>query len=135
MYFTSSADVADLIDHLSSDLNASRGRIDILPTPRSPRTPLVSSSDTVHPSPSSRKPAPPPITSPRLTAGVPASGFSPKRQMFVRQGFGSSGGSIHPNTSPSAASFASSSSGQQGKTVEDRLQALLDRLQDGAAVG
>ena len=133
MYYTSSADVADLIDHLSHDLDASRGRIDILPTPLNAQ----SSSHTSYfpsgiseqssfngqfedaPSPKQR-PASPTITS-KTSASVPAAGFSPRRQLFVRQGLNTG--------SPGSAHFASS--GSVGKSVEDRLQALLDRLQDG----
>jgi hypothetical protein len=42
VFFTSSADVADLIDHLSRDLGTSKGRIDILPS--SPRAELFAVS-------------------------------------------------------------------------------------------
>ncbi|WWD20844.1 hypothetical protein CI109_105321 [Kwoniella shandongensis] len=164
VYFTSSRDVADLIDHLSRDLDASHGRIDILPTnspstglrgdpsttnsssspfmyhdsadhaPSSPSPTNAQFEDAPSPAPPPRRAPPPAPISPRranaMTGSVPAGGFSPKRQMFVKQnmlgqGFGS----------PSAASFASSSTsgGPGGKTVEDRLQALLDKLKgDGA---
>ncbi len=127
--------MADLIDHLSSDLDASRGRIDILPTPAKPHSsmfPYPSSVESVKansPNPQYVGVSSPgldphaPVFAPRPRATVPAAGFSPKRQLFVRQGL---------STSPGAVSFASSGS-EVGRTVEDRLQALLDRLQDDGA--
>lgn len=152
VFFTSSADVADLIDHLSRDLGTSKGRIDILPS--SPRAEGFTSSSSPFPysvaqsaegstasvsngnaalgvgqfdnAPSPRKGPPPPINLSKPGA-APAAGFSPKRQMFVRQQFHAA----QSNTSPSAASFASSASA--GRTVEERLQALLDRLNDSGA--
>ncbi len=134
VYYTSSADVADLIDHLSRDLHASRGRIDILPTsppaqcPSLPHSFSKSTPDTLSPesqfedAPSPRRMPPIPIFAPKPSATVPAAGFSPKRQLHIRQGLSSSPGGV---------SFASSGSGQGGRSVEDRLQALLDRLQEG----
>jgi hypothetical protein len=154
VFFTSSADVADLIDHLSRDLGTSKGRIDILPS--SPRAEGFTSSSSPFPysvaqsaegsgstasvsnghaalgvgqfddAPSPRRGPPPPINLSKPGA-APAAGFSPKRQMFVRQQFHAA----QSNTSPSAASFASSASA--GRTVEERLQALLDRLNDSGA--
>lgn len=85
-----------------------------------------------------RNPAPSPIVVAR-TNNIPAGGFSPKRQKHIRQGGfgrpggGSLGGGV--GNSPSAASFASSQSGgvASGKPVEDRLQALMDRLVSSGA--
>jgi hypothetical protein len=53
--------------------------------------------------------------------------------MFVRQGFGAHRGlgSGESGISPSQASFDSELS--SGKTVEERLQALLDRLKESGA--
>ena len=110
VFYTSSADVADLIDHLSRDLDGSRGRIDILPISRVQNTP------------SARRSPPVSIQAPKASATVPAGGFSPKRQMHVRQGFSVG--------LPGAASSASPIDDLVGRSVEDRLQALLDRLQE-----
>ena len=175
VYRAASGDVADLIDHLSRDLDASRGRIDIrhLGLPRETATgnntgnssPFPYSADRSRsgendtganspdprfadpPSPnpprSFQRPAPPPpIFAPSRTAQVPAGGFSPKRQMMVRQGFAahranvSAGGDKgsaqaigYGQPSPSGQSFQSSDSGGQ-RTVEERLQNLLDRLKE-----
>jgi hypothetical protein len=172
VYRAASGDVADLIDHLSRDLDASRGRIDIRHLGLPNREPLATGSntgqsspfpystahsngddETAHNSPDPRfadppspnpprslhRPTPPPpIFAPSRTAQVPAGGFSPKRQMMVRQGFAahranvSSGGQaqVQAQISPSGESFASSSSGGGQRTVEERLQNLLDRLKD-----
>lgn len=47
----------------------------------------------------------------------------------MHQGYGlGASKSVHSAASPSAASFASSGSTVPGRSVEDRLQALLDRL-------
>jgi len=175
VYRAASGDVADLIDHLSRDLDASRGRIDIrhLGLPRDPlpgnstghSSPFPYSADqsrsgedeTAHTSPDprfadppspnpprsiTRPTPPPPIFAPSRTAQVPAGGFSPKRQMMVRQGFAahranvSAGGGKdtaqiigYGQPSPSAPSFGSADSGGQ-RTVEERLQNLLDRLKE-----
>jgi hypothetical protein len=175
VYRAASGDVADLIDHLSRDLDASRGRIDIrhLGLPRESGTgnstgrssPFPYSADQSRsgeddtsenspdprfadpPSPNpprsfQRPTPPPPIFAPSRTAQVPAGGFSPKRQMMVRQGFAahranvSTGGGKeqaaaigYGQASPSGHSFESSDSGGQ-RTVEERLQNLLDRLKE-----
>lgn len=154
MYFTSPDDVADLIDHLSRDLDASdKGRIDFASL-SAPTTPLLpneaSSTASSQPEglsgfsqvtkPLQRKLRPAPLLPTRPIA-VPAGGFSPKRQAFLRN-YGNksarslghrtalSSSSIPSADSPSAASFASSS-GSQTRTVEERLQSLMDRLQNG----
>lgn len=190
VYRADTRDVADLIDHLSRDLDpskeASRGRIDFShlypsnyddsnangtaqssPFPYS-ATPSRAGEHNDQPSPDSRfadppspeptsrypinplarhhlRAAPPaPIVAPPPQAQVPAGGFSPKRQMMLRQaqGFGvhranvqlGLGGTVIPQpqgqgpNSPSGISFASSSSGGAQRTVEERLQNLLDRL-------
>jgi hypothetical protein len=99
--------------------------------------------------PSFSKPAFADVASPRRTppapiqvsaaASVPAGGFSPKRQMLARQGFmahrqalsGGSIGSVGSPGSPSAASVATSKSGYSVRSVEERLQALIEKNQDG----
>ncbi|WVQ95341.1 hypothetical protein IAU59_002438 [Kwoniella sp. CBS 9459] len=176
IYFTSSRDVADLIDHLSRDLDASHGRIQFT-APQSPMDqawPPSNSSpfmyrdsvlatddvdaalgglgtgngDTPSPNPQFedapspapvRRIAPSPIVAPSASAMIAADGLSPARQLFVQHGHarGPSYMSIGSNgiggggLSPSSKSFASTSThGQVGRSVEDRLQALLDRLKD-----
>lgn len=113
MFFTSSADVADLIDQLSMDhAGATRGRIDIRPTATgqmelaqlpeamSPRSTDIHSN-----------------FSHEYTESQPMSPISPGgRQVGPRHA-----------KSPSAGSFLSDQSGPE-RTVEDRLQALMDRL-------
>ncbi|WVF67775.1 hypothetical protein IAT40_002536 [Kwoniella sp. CBS 6097] len=174
IYFTSSRDVADLIDHLSQDLDASHGRIQFT-APHSPldqawppsnSSPFMyrdsvlvtddvdaalgglsaSATDTPSPNPQfedapspapARRIAPSPIVAPSASTFIPANGLSPARQLFVQHGHtrgpsymstGSIGGG---GLSPSSKSFASTSThGQVGRSVEDRLQALLDRLKD-----
>ncbi|KAK4684811.1 hypothetical protein P7C73_g5353, partial [Tremellales sp. Uapishka_1] len=118
VFFTSATDVADLIDHLSRDIDgSSKGRIDF--GDLSP--PLENPAFEDAPSP--RKNPPPPISvQPQASSYIPAAGFSPKRQAFMRN--------QKQSNSPTAHSFASASSGA-GRSVEDRLQALLDRLQEG----
>jgi hypothetical protein len=172
VYRAASSDVADLIDHLSRDLDASRGRIDIRHlghsgsidhTSRS--SPFQYSADqsrnggdeTVQHSPDpriadppspnpprsqsiSRPSIPPPIFAPGRTAQVPAGGFSPKRQMMVRQGFAahratlSQGGGQPPvpagEPSPSGLSFESTDTNGGQRSVEERLQHLLDRMKE-----
>jgi hypothetical protein len=173
VYRAASSDVADLIDHLSRDLDASRGRIDIrhlgppvssvaddtarsspfqysVDTSRSGGDETVQNSpdprfaDPPSPNPSrsmSRPSIPPPIFAPTRTALVPAGGFSPKRQMMVRQGFAahranvSQGGKTNQQSeipvdqaSPSGLSFESQDSEEGQRTVEERLQGLLDRM-------
>ncbi|WVQ86112.1 hypothetical protein IAT38_008280 [Cryptococcus sp. DSM 104549] len=163
VYFTSSRDVADLIDHLSRDLDASRGRIDIFPHSQSQsfsQSPAIDSESSPFPfqtserhtpaSPSANSqfedapsPAPPPRRAPpparllpsSFSASVPAGGFSPKRQLFVKQSIGHRQGQPSVTSmgsgagmSPSAKSFSSSLSGVPGKSVEDRLQELMDRM-------
>ncbi|ORY28023.1 hypothetical protein BCR39DRAFT_213242 [Naematelia encephala] len=116
VYFASHADMAELIDQISGqDVGGARGRIDVLPS----ENPAFEDAPSPRRSPS--------VATRMPSTTVPAAGFSPKRQLFFRQqGINSS----QPH-SPTAASFASSGSGLSGKTVEDRLQALLDRLKDG----
>lgn len=178
VYRADTRDVADLIDHLSRDLDpsreASRGRIDFShlgpefgagqddgngttqssPFPYSttqsrqgqddmPSSPDPRFADPPSPEPTTsasrssphRSPPPPPIFAPPATAHVPAGGFSPKRQMMLRQGFGAHRANMHlggsvvkDSTSPSGVSFSSSNSGGAQRTVEERLQDLLDRL-------
>ena len=136
IYFTSSADIGDLIDHLSSDLDASRGRIDILPHMReeSRLTGMAS-----QPAVGQFEDAPSPQ---RLGSTVPRRrvdpyGVLPRRQLFASpnqlQDIRSTGEMAPggPGASASAPSFASSGSLMPGRTVEDRLQALLDRLREG----
>ncbi|WRT70858.1 uncharacterized protein IL334_007857 [Kwoniella shivajii] len=161
VYFTSSRDVADLIDHLSRDLDASHGRIDIIShSPDGAEWPPSSSSPFVYPNQDttaiptpttperSRSPNPQfeDAPSPAATRLTP-SFISPGRHLFADQ----SQSQLHHNRgqsfisvgthspsqagmSPSSKSFASSVSGQ-GKSVEDRLQALLDRLKDSGIGG
>lgn len=149
VYYTSANDVADLIDSLSSDPNASsRGRIDIHPssgnhtshsspfpyssTSHSPTlgTPSPAVTGQFEDAPSPQRHVPAPIMLPRPYAeGHPL----PRRQLFasqqqIQRNIGSVGSIGQSEASPSAASFASSTSGVPGRTVEDRLQALLDRL-------
>ncbi|WWC65329.1 uncharacterized protein I303_107947 [Kwoniella dejecticola CBS 10117] len=191
VYFTSHRDVADLIDHLSQDLNASHGRIDILPhsaaddgtndwppsntspfgfqgsaAPSTPerstrRTSMARSMNSqfedapspaqfpIRPTPSSRARAhiPSPIKAQRAESDYSqmenlspprADGHegSAQRQLFNEDNTESRGQSYvstHPQLSPSSKSFASSVSAQ-GRSVEDRLQALLDRLK-GDGIG
>lgn len=177
VYRAASGDVADLIDHLSRDLDASRGRIDIrhLGLPNRDHAPGVSTgqsspfpysadrsrsgeddteqnspdprfADPPSPNPSrgsTRPVPPPPIFAPNRTAYVPAGGFSPKRQMMVRQGFAahranvSAGGGAaqakeigYGQVSPIGDSSGSGSSGDGQRTVEERLQELLDRMKE-----
>ncbi|OCF45522.1 hypothetical protein I317_00424 [Kwoniella heveanensis CBS 569] len=176
IYFTSSRDVADLIDHLSQDLDASHGRIQFT-APHSPldqawppsnsspfmfrdsvlatddvdaalgnlgtnaadpSSPNPQFEDAPSPAPT-RRIAASPIVAPSASAIIPGDGLSPARQLFVQQGHargpsymstGSIGGGVG-GLSPSSKSFASTSThGQVGRSVEDRLQALLDRLKD-----
>lgn len=149
MFYTQPEDLGDLIDHLSRDQGTSRGRIDLLP----PRT--ITSIDenailkeqfadaSSPPSVVGRRAGPPPplnLSSPVQTKEGDigrdgsyslAAQLSPKRHAGVR---GDCTQGIQP--SPSAASFASSTSGAPNRSVEDRLQALLDKLQaSGAGVG
>ncbi|RXK41047.1 hypothetical protein M231_01678 [Tremella mesenterica] len=157
IYHATAMDVAELIDQLSRDTNVSdKGRIDIrddMPSPLDPTSPAfqyafsTNGDETALPSPNPyHQPVPPqarhippgpgpgPIRTP-ASATVPASGFSPKRQMFVKHAF--PGHQHHgssysiPSHSPTAASFVSSVDGP--RTVEERLQALLDRLKDGSS--
>lgn len=120
LYFTSPTDIGDLIDQLSRDPTGTKGRIDV----HQPLTPPSAAPGQFEDAPSPRKAPPAPATMFRPN-NVPAGGFSPKRQKIIRQGF------TGHAASPSAASFASSHSG--GKPVEDRLQALMDRLVNSGA--
>lgn len=130
VYYTSSTDIGDLIDHLSSDLDASRGRIDILPR-TSDRAPSPTDRSSLEPAagqfedaPSPRRP--PPIRFPRPFG---QDEVTPQRQLFTGTGSGRAA-NMGMESSPSAPSFASSGSGMPGRTVEERLQALLDRLRE-----
>jgi hypothetical protein len=133
MFYTNSADVADLIDQLSKDhAGATRGRIDIRPTGpgfsevTSPTHPDFSAPT----SPDFSSPANPAFdNSPSGHGYVPAprrkaSHLNPASSL----GHGSRHSHDHGNESqsPSAASFLSDTSGE--RTVEDRLQSLMDRL-------
>ncbi|WWC72730.1 uncharacterized protein I206_106694 [Kwoniella pini CBS 10737] len=180
VYFTSHRDVADLIDHLSRDLDASHGRIDIIshsPSENhdwsnSTNSPFVF-QDTVTPTTPERNarrssmarsmnsqfedapsPAQLPIKATPTRSHIPSQikstsfmeNLSPppsatKRQLFTQdqeqeqtglrgQNYNSTS---FPQLSPSSKSFASSVSAQ-GNSVEDRLQALLDRLK-GDGIG
>lgn len=147
-----------MIDQLSRDPSGNKGRIDfLLPSPEYPLSPhTVPPTQTATPPPQSgqfedapsprRVGPPPPISVPRSTNNIPAGGFSPKRQKYVRGGgFGQRPSlSLGAGVSPSAASFASSQTsgsggggigglGGEAKPVEDRLQALMDRLVSSGA--
>ncbi|WVQ63548.1 uncharacterized protein L199_001701 [Kwoniella botswanensis] len=177
VYFTSHADVADLIDHLSRDLDASHGRIDIISHPTSDSsdwphsnnspfgfqdsatTTIPTTPERVQRRPSQTKspahsqfedaPSPAQVSLRPAMSPVKADQYhnsgnmvenlspGPQRQLFSEansrgQSYISTGGSA-VGFSPSSKSFASSVSGQ-GKSVEDRLQALLDRLK-GDGIG
>lgn len=99
VYYTSSADVGDLIDQLSSDLaGASRGRIDIRPS-----SPREYGADL--------EPVPSPAGLPLAYANSPLKGSSLRYPV------------------PDAGERVSYGTSEEGeKTVEDRLQALMDRL-------
>jgi hypothetical protein len=125
VYYTSSADIGDLIDHLSSDLDASRGRIDILPHNTSASAgmdsrPVVGQFED----PPSPRPIDVDDTGDGQKLVTPYHQFQASRGMRNEPSKGA-------EASPSAPSFASSGSGMPGKSVEDRLQALLDRLREG----
>ena len=140
MYLTSSADVADLIDHLSRDLEASRGRIDIHP----PSTQSSHSPPFQYGSTNGHSPHAGDVSS---TYGQFEDAPSPHRGQtapsFAQHRVGGivGSGQLPPNVqqklsngvqgSPSAASFTSSTSGFPGRSVEERLQSLLDRLREG----
>lgn len=150
MFYTQPEDLGDLIDHLSRDQGASRGRIDLLP----PRTITPMDENAIlkeqfadassPPSAINRRAAPPPplnLSSPGRTPDADTGGsgetyslaaqLSPNRHVALR-----ADGAPGTQPSPSAASFASSVSGAPTRSVEDRLQALLDKLQaSGAGVG
>lgn len=146
MFYTQPEDLGDLIDHLSRDQGASRGRIDLLP-PRT-ITPMdenaILKEQFADASSPHRRAAPPPpleLSSPGGTRDADTGGsdetyslaaqLSPKRHVALR-----ADGAPGTQASPSAASFASSVSGAPNRSVEDRLQALLDKLQaSGAGVG
>ncbi|WVQ70794.1 hypothetical protein IAR50_000316 [Cryptococcus sp. DSM 104548] len=161
IYFTSSRDVADLIDHLSRDLEASHGRIDILPSHQSiiesgehapfddndqlhtPPSPSGNSQfeDAPSPAPAARRASRAPvIRPPSASALATTSGAGPKRQLSLR--LRKLGHSAQPSVassmaedarSPSSRSFASSISGMGDKPVEDRLQDLIDRMRSAGA--
>lgn len=113
------------------------------PDPRfaDPPSPEPTSRQMHHHQNANGRSVPPPIHPPPASAHVPAGGFSPKRQMMLRQGFGAHRANVHLGSahqvnqnmaqanSPSGISFASStSSGGAQRSVEERLQNLLDRL-------
>ncbi|TYJ53886.1 hypothetical protein B9479_005435 [Cryptococcus floricola] len=162
IYFTSSRDVADLIDHLSRDLEASHGRIGILPSDQSPNPAEHTPFDHIYdqgqtpPSPSGNSqfedapsPAPPPRRASRAPTFRPPSsasalaavgGMGPKRQLSLKlRQFGHSAQPSVASTmaedarSPSSRSFASSVSGMGDRPVEDRLQDLIDRMSRAGA--
>jgi hypothetical protein len=159
VFYTNSADVADLIDQLSMDhADATHGRIDIRPTGLGFSS-LGAGDDRGEPSPDFSEPSAagygPPRTS---TSQAAAGGFlqpneasasstssstnasSPLRHLYPSSG-GHHGSKLSVSTgstsrgepdrhtdiqSPTSTSFRSDTS--VDKTVEDRLQALMDRL-------
>ncbi|WWC92465.1 uncharacterized protein L201_007423 [Kwoniella dendrophila CBS 6074] len=191
VYFTSHRDVADLIDHLSRDLDASHGRIDIIShsppnendwrqsnsspfvfqdsaIPTIPTTPersiktrsLISQfEDAPSPAQNPIRPfynhntnIPSPIDPAKANnfygnmeenlSGGSGSGGTPHRQLFAESYLdpnsnssrGQSFVSSNNQMSPSNKSFTSSMVSNPNKSVEDRLQALLDRLK-GDGIG
>lgn len=152
VYYTSSADVADLIDQLSSDLaGAARGRIDIRPT--SPGGTRQGDADgyydqaqpsiagrlesAEHYEPGQFSDAPSPMNAPKeasVTHLRPDAHHAYAAGMGLGQGgtsgagAGASGGQQFGVGSPSAASFTGSDISSPEQSVQDRLQALMDRL-------
>ncbi|KAL1412494.1 hypothetical protein Q8F55_000239 [Vanrija albida] len=139
VYYTYSADVADLIDQLSSDqfAGAARGRIDIRPSglPSDNRAGIGAGGAGFDPAQFADAPSPiPPVTNSRQP--IVSSPLTPNKGRFFgseahnRFNAGLSGAAGPADVqSPSAASFHSSSeSGRPERSVEDRLQALMDRL-------
>lgn len=138
VYYTYSADVADLIDQLSSEqfAGAARGRIDIHPstTPNANRAGIGAGGASFEPGQFADAPSPiPPVTGSRQP--VVSSPLTPNKGRFFgaeahnRFNAGLTGGAPTDVQSPSAASFHSSNeSGAPERSVEDRLQALMDRL-------
>lgn len=148
VYYTSSADVADLIDQLSTDLTgAARGRIDILPQAYRDAADNDDTEDLYSPTrerahdfdPAQFADAPSPYVQSRGT-GVHPSAEAHSRYAAAMQAGGSENLSLQsaygPSAadgiedidSPSAASFGSDVSGAAERSVEERLQALMDRL-------
>ncbi|BEI79694.1 hypothetical protein CcaverHIS002_0102230 [Cutaneotrichosporon cavernicola] len=115
VYYTSSADVADLIDQLSSDLaGAARGRIDIQPTsPTPPEYPSIEGQLDGQHEPGQFSNAPSPLNVPPKRS---ASLLRPDAHQAYQAG-----------VAPSGSWTGSDASGGES-TVQDRLQALMDRL-------
>lgn len=119
VYHAASGDVADLIDHLSRDLDAARGRIDIRHFAKQDVATSLDSDPNVNPPSNdvqismagSRHPASP-------------NDFLPVQPAFARQGF-----AAHRAQHSDAQNPVPAMSGQ-GVSVEDRLQALLDKLKN-----
>lgn len=144
VYYTSSADVSDLIDQLSADVTgAARGRIDIRPhayqdtndtedlhTPSAARAHDFDPAQFADaPSPFHHPRSPQVKTSPEAHARYAAGmgGLSPQDAYTHGSGLGGGVGASDVD-SPSAASFGSDVSGANERSVEERLQALMDRL-------
>lgn len=165
VYFTSSHDVADLIDHLSRDLEASRGRIDIISSHDSSvdtdrpfhHTPFNIEQHRTPGSPSSNSqfedapsPAPPPRRipfsqriHPRSPRSYhPASEINIEEETSLKHHVGHQiGRSSNTNSftncethDPSSRHFANSSH-VQGKSLEYRLQELMDRMRNAKPDG
>lgn len=156
VYYTSSADVADLIDQLSSDLaGAARGRIDIRPTSPggTPQGDLdddeayyeqqvpsiegrLESAEHAYepgqfsdaPSPMNAAPKEATVTHLRPDAHHAYAAGVGLAQGRAGDAHGGSGGQQFGVGSPSAASFTGSDISSPEQSVQDRLQALMDRL-------
>ncbi|WVN89783.1 uncharacterized protein L203_105013 [Cryptococcus depauperatus CBS 7841] len=158
VYLTSSRDVADLIDHLSRDLEASRGRIDIIPSRRSiteteitlplhkyvideqfsPNSPSGNSQFEDAPSPAAL-PQRPSLFNKNVSHNSPldtVGNLLPQRRLSLKYRpapkIGQAGFTFFAGdsaaVSPSANSFTSSESEPTNKTVEERLQELMDKM-------
>ncbi|GMK56762.1 hypothetical protein CspeluHIS016_0306020 [Cutaneotrichosporon spelunceum] len=123
VYYTSSADVADLIDQLSSDLaGAARGRIDIKPTsPTSPEYPSIErqldmelDGQGEH-EPGQFSNAPSPLNVPPKRSASLLRPDAEQVHHAYQAGVGSG-------------SWTGSDASGGETTVQDRLQALMDRL-------
>lgn len=152
VYYTSSADVSDLIDQLSSDLaGAARGRIDIRPT--SPGRNACDEDEQAyahahaaqsiaarldganhHYEPGQFSDAPSPLNvPPKRDASLlrPDAHRAYSAGVFTQNhagpSAGASGEQYHVG-SPSAASWTGSDISSPEQSVQDRLQALMDRL-------
>lgn len=110
-------------------------------SPRSPRTPaMINEAFEDAPSPLpvshfSRPELPAPIHSVPASQYVPTGGLSPRRQMMARQGFaahrqdlGKTGGAADGVGIDSSREAGDGGPVLSTRTVEDRLQALLDRI-------